>query len=102
VSTTEQTSGCGLVYFTHASGWFKRSTVETEYDVFEILLNRSVKWHLCVREKQRALDMLKALGSRTFNECFATDLGTHEIIARVNSVSIGTQSVLEDYRSAAN
>lgn len=59
--------------------------METEYDVFEILLNRSVKWHLCVREKQRALDMLKAVGSRTFNECFATDLGTGEIIARANS-----------------
>jgi hypothetical protein len=85
-----------------ASGWFERSTVETEYDVFEILLNRSVKWHLCVREKQRALNMLKALGSRTFNECFATNLETHEIIARVNNGSIGTQSILEDYRAASN
>jgi len=102
VSKTEQTSGCGLVYFTRASGWFKRSTVKTEYDVFEILLNHSVKWHLCVREKQRALDMLKALGRRTFNECFATDLETHEIIARVNSGSIAAQSIIEDYRSAAN
>jgi hypothetical protein len=59
--------------------------METEYDVFEILLNRTVKWHLCVREKQRALDMLKALGSRTFNECFAPDLRTREIIGRVNN-----------------
>jgi hypothetical protein len=81
----------------HQSG----GTLESEYDVFEVLLNRSVKWHLCVREKQRALDMLKALGSRTFNECFATDLGTQEIIGRVNSRSIGAQSVIEDYRATA-
>jgi hypothetical protein len=101
VFQTEQTSGCGLVYFARASSWLKRSTVETEYDVFEILLNRSVKWHLCVREKQRALNMLKALGSRTFNECFATDLETHEIIARVNNGNIASQAILEDYTSVA-
>jgi len=67
-----------------------------------ILLIVPLKWHLCVREKQRALDMLKALGSQTFNECFATDLETHEIIARVNSGSIAAQSIIEDYRSAVN
>jgi hypothetical protein len=76
--------------------------METEYDVFEIRLNRSVRWHLCIREKQCALDMLKALGSRTFNECFATDLETHEIIGRVNSEGIDSESVLEDYKLAAN
>jgi len=56
----------------------------TQYDVFEILLDRSVKWRLCVRNKQRAIDLLKALGNQTFNECFATDLWTREIIGRVN------------------
>ena len=76
--------------------------METEYDVFEILLNRSVKWRLCVREKQLALDKLKAFGTRTFNECFATHLGTQEIIGRVNSGSIGSETVLEDYRFAVN
>jgi len=75
--------------------------VETEYDLFEVLSNRSVKWHLCVRGKQRALDMLKALGSRTFHECFATDFETQEIIGRVNSESVASQSILEDYRSTA-
>jgi len=76
--------------------------MHTEYDVFEILLNRSVKWHLCVREKQRALDMLRALGSRTFNECFATDLGTQEIIGRVNHGNITGQTIVEDYRATAS
>jgi hypothetical protein len=58
--------------------------MNTEFDVFEILQNGSVRWHLCVQEKQRALNMLRAVGSRTFNECFATDLETQEIIGRVN------------------
>jgi hypothetical protein len=91
-----------MVYFVGMQTSLRRSTVETEYDVFEILLNRSVKWHLCVHEKQRALDMLKALGTRTFNECFATNLGTQEVIGRVNSGSTGSQAVLEDYRFAVN
>jgi hypothetical protein len=75
--------------------------MDTEYDVFEILINRSVKWHLCVREKQRALDMLMALGTRTFNECFATDLGTQEIIGRVNIGAMAPHSIVEEHRAAA-
>jgi hypothetical protein len=71
--------------------------MDTEYDVFEILPNRSVKWHLCIREKQRALDILRALGSRTFNECFATNLATREIIGRVNSGSIAAQTIMEEH-----
>lgn len=76
--------------------------METEYDIFEVLLNRTVKWHLCARGKQSALDVLKALGSRTFNECFATDLGTQEIIARVNCGNFAAQSIVEDYKAAAD
>jgi hypothetical protein len=68
--------------------------MDTKYDVSEILINRSVKWHLCIREKQRALDMLKAVGTRTFNECFATNLETQEIIGRVNERSLAPQSVI--------
>jgi hypothetical protein len=37
--------------------------VDTEYNIFEILHNRSVKGHMSVREKQRALDMFKAVGA---------------------------------------
>ena len=69
--------------------------MEPEYDVFEVLLDRTVKWHFCVREKQRALDMLKALGSRTFNECFATNLQTQQIISRVNLGGFAAQSIIE-------
>jgi hypothetical protein len=75
--------------------------VDTEYDVFEILFNRSVKWHVCVREKQDALDMLRAVGSRTFNECFAMNLATREIIGRVNNGNIDAQHIVEERMSIA-
>jgi hypothetical protein len=68
--------------------------MDTEYDVFEVLLNGSVKWHLCIRKKQRALDMLKAVGTRTYNECFATNLETQEIIGRVNERHLAAQFVV--------
>lgn len=73
----------------------------SDYDVFEILLNRSVKWQMCVRGKQRALDMLKVVGSQTFNECFAISLSTREIIGRVNSERIATQSIVKEDRDSA-
>jgi len=76
--------------------------MNTEFDVFEILHNGSLKWHLCVREKQRALDLLKAVGSRTFNECFATTLETQEIIGRVNEKHLAVQSVILDNRNTVN
>jgi hypothetical protein len=76
--------------------------MSTEYDVFEILLDGSVKWHLCIPEKQRALAVLKAVGSRTFNECFATNLETQEIIGRVNERRLAPQSVSRDNGSTAN
>jgi hypothetical protein len=68
--------------------------MNAEFDVFEILLNGSVKWHLCSREKQRALDMLKAVGTRTYNECFAMDLETREIIGRVNESHLAARPAI--------
>jgi hypothetical protein len=76
--------------------------MNTEFDVFEILQNGSVRWHLCVQVKQRALNMLRALGSRTFNECFATDLETQEIIGRVNQRHLAAPSVMNDARTSVN
>jgi hypothetical protein len=76
--------------------------MNTEFDVFEILLNGSVKWHLCIREKQRALDMLKAVGTRTYNECFAKNLETQEIIGRVNDRRLAPQSAISDNGNTVN
>jgi hypothetical protein len=76
--------------------------MNAEFDVFEILLNGSIKWHLSVREKQRALDMLKAVGSMTFNECFATALETQEIIGRVNERGSDDPSAIAGNRNKVN
>jgi hypothetical protein len=59
--------------------------VNIAYDVFEVLPNRSLTLRACVRGTQRALEALKAVGSRTMNECFATDPETREVIGRVNN-----------------
>jgi hypothetical protein len=75
--------------------------MDTDYDLFEVLFDRSVKWRSCVRDRQRALDMLKVVGSRTFNQCFAINLRTHEIIGRVNSGHIAAQPIVEDHRATA-
>lgn len=79
----------------------RRGSMGIDYDIFEILLNGRLKWHLCARGEQRALAMLKAEGSRTANECFAINLCTREIIGRVNSRSIAAQSIVEDPQATA-
>jgi hypothetical protein len=56
-----------------------------DYDVFEVLPNRSLMLRVSIRGTQRALAVLKAVGSRTSNECFATEIETQEVIGRVNN-----------------
>jgi hypothetical protein len=75
--------------------------MDTEYDVFEILQDRSVRWRFCLPGKQRAPHTLKALGARTFNECFATNLATREIIGRVNDGSIAAQTIMKEHGACA-
>jgi hypothetical protein len=58
--------------------------VENEFDVFETLHDRSVRWHLRVRGFQPALAKLERVSKQTTNECFAIDLATETIIGRVN------------------
>jgi len=62
--------------------------METQYDIFEVLLNRTVKWHRCVLGKQGALYMLKDVSFHTSNECFAIDLETREILTRMNGCNV--------------
>jgi hypothetical protein len=45
--------------------------------------------------------MLKALGTRTFNECFATDLATREIIGCVNKGRTAAQTIMVEHMAAA-
>jgi hypothetical protein len=56
-----------------------------DYDVFDVLPNRSLMLRASIRGMQRALAALKTIGSRTSNECFATELETQEVIGRVNN-----------------
>lgn len=75
--------------------------METEYDIFEILIHRNVKWHMCAQGRKGALYMLKVVGSRTLNECFAIDLGTRVTVARVNCGNVAGQPILNSKGAAA-
>ena|SRR5579863_1057261 len=93
----------GLVYLRiDRSAALQKITMLAEVDVFEVLLHRSLKCPLCVREKQRALDTLRAVGSRTFNECFPSALETQEIIGRVNEAGLAARSVVSGHRNTLN
>jgi hypothetical protein len=46
--------------------------------------------------------MLKAVGTRTFNEYFATDIETQEIIGRANERRFADQAETSENRIAAN
>jgi hypothetical protein len=72
-----------------------------QYDVFEIYPDHSVKWHACVVGLARAIEKLEALGRETLNECFATDLGTQQIVARVNA-DPSVEKILDDSSASAN
>jgi len=72
-----------------------------QYDVFEIYPDHSVKWHAWVVGLARAIEKLEALGRETLNECFATDLGTQQIVARVNA-GPSAEKILDDSSASAN
>jgi hypothetical protein len=75
--------------------------VDHQYDVFEIYPDHSVKWHACVVGLAGALEKLETLGRETLNECFATDLGTQQIVARVNA-GPSVEKILDDSSASAN
>jgi hypothetical protein len=58
--------------------------MERGYDLFEIFADHSVHWRSCVRGTNRALEALQEMGQQTINECLATELGSNEVVARVN------------------
>jgi hypothetical protein len=76
--------------------------MNNEYDVFEVLPNGSAVWHACVQGTQDALEMVRLLGKRTRNECFATDLSKQKIIARVNEGNRIAQVSADEQRAAGN
>jgi len=58
--------------------------MDAEYDLFEVLPGGVPRWRSCVVGRERALAALEVMGRQTLNECFATELGTETILARVN------------------
>jgi hypothetical protein len=58
--------------------------MDSQYDLFERFPDHTLRWRSCVRGTERALEALLEMGQQTVNECFASDLDTNEILARVN------------------
>jgi hypothetical protein len=58
-----------------------------DFDIFETLPDRSVKWRVCVRGGEAALTSLVRISMQTVNEVFAIDLATQRIIGRINEGS---------------
>ena len=58
--------------------------MERDYDIFERLPDASVRCLVRVRGTLHVRTVLEARGKQTTNECFAKNILTGEIIARVN------------------
>ena len=58
--------------------------MERDYDIFERLPDNSVRCLIRVHGTQNVPKVLEARGKQTTNECFAMNIRTTEIIARVN------------------
>jgi|GEM_PF-3223160 len=67
--------------------------MDRTYDIFEVLPDKSLLWKACVLGAQNVADVMADIGKRTANECFAMNINTKEIIARVNVKPRGAASV---------
>jgi hypothetical protein len=67
--------------------------MDRTYDIFELLPDESLLWKACVFRAQDVAGLLADIGRKTPNECFAINIDTKEIIARVNVKPRGPASV---------
>jgi hypothetical protein len=58
--------------------------MERDYDIFERLPDASVRCLIRVHGTLHVPKVLEELGKQTTNECFARNIRTWEIVARVN------------------
>jgi len=58
--------------------------MERDYDIFERLPDDSVRCLVRVHGTSHVREVLEARGKQTSNECFAKNIRTTEVIARVN------------------
>jgi hypothetical protein len=68
--------------------------MDRTFDIFEVLPDESPLWKACVLGAQNVVGVLSDIGKGTPNECFAMNMDTREILARVN-VKRKTESVSE-------
>jgi hypothetical protein len=61
-----------------------------EYDIVEVLHDRSLRWSSRVKGTTAGLVALEQVSRKTINECFAIHVSTQTILARVKSDSEGT------------
>ena len=65
--------------------------MEREYDIFERLPDASTRCLTRVHGTLHVRSVLEQRGKQTTNECFAKNIRTGEIIARVNDVASRAQ-----------
>jgi hypothetical protein len=62
-----------------------------EYDIFEVVEDRSVRWHACSRGTTAVFATLEQFAKKVTNECFAIRLSTQTILARVKHHNQGNR-----------
>jgi hypothetical protein len=70
--------------------------MERDYDIFERLPDASVRCLVRVHGTRHVPKVLEERGKQTTNECFAMNIRTKEIIARVNDKVAQRTQLLRD------
>jgi hypothetical protein len=70
--------------------------MERDYDIFEKLPDASVRCLVRVHGTRHVPKVLEERGKQTTNECFAMNIRTKEIIARVNDKVAQRTQLLRD------
>jgi hypothetical protein len=63
------------------------TSVDNEYDIFEVRPNGDILWRECVAGLENAREKVAELGSHSANPFFATHTPTKQIVAQVNHES---------------
>jgi hypothetical protein len=72
--------------------------MERDYDIFERLPDASMRYLIRVNGTQHVPKVLEEQGKQTTNECFAMNVRTREIFARVNDKAARHAKFIEHLR----
>lgn len=73
--------------------------MERDYDILERLPDTSVRYLIRVHGTLHVPNVLEELGKQTANECFAKNIRTNEIIARVNEKAARSAKLIKHLNS---